>query len=58
MGWKNYYNNPKLILRVGSGSLWGYNGFIDLELSKYANYIVEYYSVESEGEAAPSIMIK
>lgn len=30
VGWKNYNTSPKLILRVGSGSLWGYNGFIDL----------------------------
>jgi hypothetical protein len=49
VGWKNYYNSPKLILRVGSGSQWGYYGFIDLELSKYANYIEGYYSVLSEG---------
>jgi hypothetical protein len=52
VGWKDYFNSPKLILRVGSGSLWGYNGYIDLELAKYGSYILEYYSVMSEGESS------
>jgi hypothetical protein len=46
LGWKDAQKSVKVILRAGPGEQWGFNGFIDLELSTYGKYIEEFYTVE------------
>jgi hypothetical protein len=43
VGWKNM--QKKMTLRAGPGLFWGFEGYIDLDLSQYAAYIDSYYAV-------------
>jgi hypothetical protein len=43
VGWKSM--QKKITLRAGPGSFWGYNGYIDLDLEKFQDYITDYYAV-------------
>ena len=44
VGWKNM--QKKVLLRAGPGVFWGFNGYLELDLEKYKEYVEEYYVVE------------
>ena len=43
VGWKN--KGEDLIVRVGSGEGWGYNGFGIINVNKHKDYIQEMYTL-------------
>lgn len=45
VGWKDGQSSAKVILRAGPGEQWGFDGYMQLELSKFSGYIQEYYKV-------------
>lgn len=44
VGWRN--KGDDLVVRLGMGDGWGYNGFAQLNMNKHKNIIVEMYTVK------------
>jgi len=44
VGWKNKGND--IVVRLGLGDGWGYNGFATLNIDKHSKLIEEFYTVK------------
>jgi hypothetical protein len=44
VGWKN--KGKDVVVRLGLGDGWGYNGFANLNLEKHSKIIEEFYTVK------------